>query len=189
MVILIDNYDSFSYNLYQMIGSIESNIMVIRNDQMSVNEIMNLKPSEIIISPGPGRPENAGICIDLIKEAKGKIKVLGVCLGHQAICQVYGGNITYAKQLCHGKSSEIIIKDNSILFSGLEKKQKVARYHSLAVEYETIEGKLDITAVTFDKEVMAVEKKEDLVFGVQFHPESIMTKNGLDMIKNFMTYK
>ncbi len=185
MVALIDNYDSFSYNLYQLIGSIRPDIQVFRNDKISVVELEELKLEAIILSPGPGRPEKAGICMDIIRSLGGKIPILGVCLGHQAICAAYGANITYAGKLMHGKTSDITLEKNSRLFAGLESPVQVARYHSLAAEKESLPNCLKVTAVTEDGEIMAVEHKEYAVFGLQFHPESILTIRGKEIIQNF----
>lgn len=174
MILLVDNYDSFSYNLYQLTGEIEPDIKVIRNDEMTVKEIKLLNPDLIIISPGPGRPENAGICIDIIKYFAGRIPILGVCLGHQAICKAFGATVSYAKELMHGKTSVINADTDSVIFKGLDNKISVARYHSLAAVKETLPDCLKITAETDDGEIMAVEHKEYPVYGLQFHPESIL---------------
>ncbi|MGN0307418.1 MAG: anthranilate synthase component II [Lachnospiraceae bacterium] len=186
MILLIDNYDSFSYNLYQLIGELDPNIRVIRNDEMSVEEIEGLRPARIILSPGPGRPKEAGVCEQVILALGKKIPILGVCLGHQAICEAYGGRITYAKELMHGKQSMAEVDTDSLLFQGLEKKIKVARYHSLAAEEESLSDKLRITARTEDGQVMAVEHREFPVYGVQFHPESILTPEGKTILRNFI---
>ncbi len=186
MILLIDNYDSFSYNLYQMIGEINPDIRVIRNDEWTTDEIEKLHPSHIILSPGPGKPENAGICEEVIRKLGEKIPILGVCLGHQAICEVYGAVITYASKLMHGKQSEICLDQYSRLFEGLENKIKVARYHSLAAKKDTIPEILKVTAKTEDGEIMAVEHKTCPVYGLQFHPESILTPQGKHILKNFM---
>lgn len=186
MILLIDNYDSFSYNLYQLFGEVESDIRVIRNDEKTVEEIARMNPDIIVLSPGPGRPSEAGICIALIQELQGKIPIFGVCLGHQAICEAYGATISYAKQLMHGKSSKIMVDQDSVIFEGLPKEMTVARYHSLAVLENTLPEELKVIATTEEKEIMAVEHKEHLVIGVQFHPESILTKDGSRMIQNIM---
>ena len=186
MILLIDNYDSFSYNLYQLIGGIEQDIKIIRNDELTVKEIRELKPERIILSPGPGRPEDAGIIIDVVKELGKEIPLLGVCLGHQAICVAYGATVTYAKVLMHGKQSVAEFDTHSLLFRGCPKKAPVARYHSLAADKNTIPEELIITACTKDGEVMAVQHREYLVYGVQFHPESIMTPDGMTLLKNFI---
>lgn len=188
MILLIDNYDSFSYNLYQYVGEINSDIKVIRNDEMSVEEIKVLNPEKIIISPGPGRPEDAGVIIDLVKSIN-NIPILGVCLGHQAICNAFGATITYAKQLMHGKQSEAVLDNKSALFIGLDKMCKVARYHSLAVDENTLSDSLKVIARTTEGEIMAVEHVKYPIFGMQFHPESILTENGKTMLKNFLYLK
>ena len=187
MILLIDNYDSFSYNLYQLIGTIDSNITVIRNDEKSIKEIEAMNPEIIIISPGPGKPKNAGICIDVVKYFKGKIPIFGVCLGHQAICEAYGATVTYAKNLMHGKTSIVNVNNDSKLFRVLNEKIKVGRYHSLAVDKNTLPLELSVIAMTDDNEVMAVEDKKNKVYGVQFHPESILTKDGLKIINNLLS--
>ncbi len=186
MILLIDNYDSFSYNLYQLIGSIRPKIRVIRNDEMTVEEIRALKPTHIILSPGPGRPEDAGVIIDVVKELKGKIPILGVCLGHQAICAAFGATITYASQLMHGKQSIATLDTSSKLFRNCEKVSPVGRYHSLAADEATLPGELKVTAKTADGEIMAVEHESMPVYGLQFHPESILTPEGEKMVRNFL---
>lgn len=186
MILLIDNYDSFSYNLYQLIGEINPDIKVIRNDEMTVDEIENLSPEKIIISPGPGKPEDAGICIDVIKHFAGKVPILGVCLGHQAICKAFGAAVSHAKSIMHGKESVIKTDTSSLIFKGLPKNITVARYHSLAAVDSTMPDCLKITATSDDGEIMAVEHRHFPVYGLQFHPESIMTPDGMTMLKNFM---
>lgn len=186
MILLIDNYDSFSYNLYQLIGEIEPDIRVIRNDEMTVEEIKALNPDRIILSPGPGRPEDAGVIIQVAKTLGQDIPILGVCLGHQAICQAFGAKITYAKELMHGKQSDVRFSAECPLFTRCPATAPVARYHSLAADEDTIPEELMVTAITTDGEVMAVQHKEYPVFGVQFHPESIMTPDGKTMLKNFI---
>lgn len=186
MILLIDNYDSFSYNVYQLIGSISHDIKVIRNDELSVSEILALSPSHIIISPGPGRPCDAGVCEELIREAAGKVPILGICLGHQAICETFGAEITYAKQLMHGKKSKITFDGASAIFKGLDGELEVARYHSLAASAEGFPEELKITAQTPDGEIMAVEHRTFPIYGLQFHPESILTQNGKKLLENFL---
>ncbi len=186
MILLIDNYDSFSYNLYQMIGAIEPDIKVIRNDEMTVSEIEKLAPDRIILSPGPGRPEDAGVIIEAAKTVCQKIPTLGVCLGHQAICAAYGATVTYAKELMHGKQSVISFMNDSPLFRGIDEGAPVARYHSLAAKADTIPDCFKVTAVADDGEIMAVQHKDYPIFGVQFHPESIMTPDGHIMLRNFI---
>ena len=186
MTLLIDNYDSFSYNLYQYIGEIDPAMKVIRNDELTVAQIAELNPARIIISPGPGRPENAGIIIDVIRQLGDRIPILGVCLGHQAICAAFGATVTYAKQLMHGKQSLVTFDTQCPLFRGVPKNAKVARYHSLAADPATMPESLIVTAVTDDGEIMAVQHKDYPIYGVQFHPESIMTPDGKTMIRNFI---
>ena len=186
MILLIDNYDSFSYNLYQYIGEIEPDIKVIRNDELSVDEIRALKPERIIISPGPGRPEDAGNIIEVAKTLGKEIPTLGVCLGHQAICAAFGATITYAKRLMHGKQSEVTFDMGCKMFKGLPEKALVARYHSLAADDATMPESLKVTARTADGEIMAVQHSEYPIYGVQFHPESIMTPDGKQMLRNFI---
>ena len=186
MTLLIDNYDSFSYNLYQYIGEIDPAMKVIRNDELTVNQIETLNPDRIIISPGPGLPENAGIIIDVIRQLGDRIPILGVCLGHQAICAAFGATVTYAKQLMHGKQSLVTFDTQCPLFRGVPKNAKVARYHSLAADPATMPESLIVTAVTDDGEIMAVQQKDYPIYGVQFHPESIMTPDGKTMIRNFI---
>lgn len=186
MILLIDNYDSFSYNLFQFVGAINPDIKVVRNDALSIDEIDSMKPEAIIISPGPGRPENAGICIEMIKKLGSKYPILGVCLGHQAICTAYGGKVGYAKELMHGKQSDVSLDKSCKLFDGIDEVVKVARYHSLALDESTLPDSLSVVAKTVDGEVMAVKHKEYEVYGVQFHPESIMTPDGFKMLENFL---
>ncbi len=190
MILLIDNYDSFSYNLFQLVGEINPDIKVVRNDELSVHEIIEMEPSHIIISPGPGRPADAGICEELIKAdalLEKPIPILGVCLGHQAICEAFGATVTYAKQLMHGKQSEVELDVSTTLFRNLDRMCSVARYHSLAASASSIPECLRITAKTEDNEVMAVQHVKAPIFGVQFHPESILTKNGYGIVKNFLS--
>lgn len=186
MILLIDNYDSFSYNLYQLVGSIDSDIRVERNDALTVENIRQLKPSHIILSPGPGRPADAGICEDVIRELAGEIPILGVCLGHQAICEAFGGEVSYAKQLMHGKQSDARIDGTCRIFKDLPEQIPVARYHSLSAVEDKLPDCLKITAKTEDGEIMAVSHKDYAVYGLQFHPESIMTPDGMTILKNFL---
>lgn len=186
MILLIDNYDSFSYNLYQLVGEINSDIMVIRNDEMTIAEIEKLNVSKIILSPGPGHPENAGIIIEIAKTLSKRIPTLGVCLGHQAICAAYGAKITYAKQLMHGKQSTVQFSNECPIFRNIPTTTPVARYHSLAANPKSLPECLTVTAVTDDGEVMAVQHKDFPIFGVQFHPESILTPCGRQILKNFI---
>jgi len=188
MILLIDNYDSFSYNLYQLIGSINPDIQVIRNDAMRVAEIDALHPEAIVISPGPGRPEDAGICIETVQKLGGHIPILGVCLGHQSIAMAYGGKVGYAKTLMHGKQSIAELDTASPLFCGLPDKTKVARYHSLSADPDSLPACLQTIAKADDDEIMAVQHQEYPVFGMQFHPESIMTPDGKQMLANFLDF-
>ena len=185
MILLIDNYDSFSYNLYQLIGEICPDIRVIRNDDMTVEEIRTLKPDHIILSPGPGRPEAAGVLIDLVKSVH-DIPILGVCLGHQAICAAFGAKIIYAAKLMHGKQSEVSFTTGCPLFKGCPETAPVARYHSLAADAGTIPEVLQVTAMTAEGEIMAVQHKDYPIYGLQFHPESIMTPDGKQILENFI---
>ncbi|MCR4862000.1 MAG: aminodeoxychorismate/anthranilate synthase component II [Ruminococcus sp.] len=189
MILLIDNYDSFSYNLYQLIGEICPDIKVIRNNEMTVQEIEALAPDHIILSPGPGRPEDAGIIIEAASTVCRKIPTLGVCLGHQAICAAYGATVTYAKKLMHGKQSVISFQGNSPIFKGIDEGAPVARYHSLAADAATIPDCFEVTAIADDGEIMAVQHRDYPIYGVQFHPESIMTPDGRIMLKNFIDIK
>jgi anthranilate synthase component 2 len=186
VILLIDNYDSFSYNLYQLVGAAEPDLQVIRNDAWTIEEIDERKPAGIILSPGPGRPADAGVCIDVVRSLGAKYPILGVCLGHQAICQAFGGTISYAKELMHGKQSLASLDTKSRLFLHCPEKSLVARYHSLALLPQTVPDCLKVTGKTDDGEVMAVEHREYPIFGVQFHPESIMTPDGMVMLRNFI---
>jgi anthranilate synthase component 2 len=186
MILLIDNYDSFSYNLYQLIGAIDSDIRVVRNDELSVEEIAQLKPEIIILSPGPGRPADAGVCEEVVRKLGPTIPILGVCLGHQAIVEAYGGKVGYARQLMHGKVSPCKLDTENPLFSGLDAEVPVGRYHSLAADPETLPACLKVIATVADGEVMAVAHESHPVYGMQFHPESIMTPDGGAMLSNFL---
>lgn len=187
MTLLIDNYDSFSYNLYQLVGELDPTIRVIRSDEMTVDEIRALKPSHIILSPGPGRPEDAGITVEAARTLGREIPTLGVCLGHQAICAAYGATVTYAKRLMHGKQSNVKFSPDCPLFRCCPPEAPVARYHSLAADPSTIPECLTVTAVTGEGEIMAVQHRDYPLYGVQFHPESIMTPDGKTMLKNFIS--
>lgn len=189
MILLVDNYDSFSYNLYQLVGAINPDIRVIRNDELTVSEIKGLAPDKIILSPGPGRPENAGVIIEIAKTISKDIPTLGVCLGHQAICAAYGASITYARELMHGKQSDVSFDMQCPLFKGCPESARAARYHSLAARADTIPEVLKITAYADDGEVMAVQHEKYPIFGVQFHPESIMTPDGKTILENFLNLK
>lgn len=184
MILLIDNYDSFVYNLYQLIGFFRPDIQVVRNREITLEEIRTMNPEAVFLSPGPGRPEDSGICLDMIATLNKPI--FGVCLGHQAICQTFGGTVTYAKELMHGKSSLVIPDPASRLFQGMEP-FTAARYHSLAAPEALLPDCLMVSARTEDGEVMAVEHTKKPIFGVQFHPESILTPQGGQIIQNFFT--
>ena len=186
MILIIDNYDSFTFNLYQFVGSINQDVLVKRNDKITVEEIAKLKPSHIILSPGPGYPKDAGICEEVLQNLKESFPIMGVCLGHQAIGEVFGGTVAPAPQLVHGKQSKIMIKGKCKLFEGLQESFPAARYHSLVVEKEGLPEELIVTAETEDGEIMAVKHRDYEVYGVQFHPESIMTPDGMQIIKNFL---
>jgi anthranilate synthase component 2 len=186
MILLIDNYDSFSYNLYQLVGELNPDIRVARNDELSVSDIARLNPERIIISPGPGRPENAGNIVGVARELTGRFPILGVCLGHQAICAAFGATVTYAKRLMHGKQSEAKLDTRCSLFAGLPDTVPVARYHSLAADPATLPDCLKVTAMTTEGEIMAVQHTQYPTFGVQFHPESILTPDGKQMLRNFI---
>ncbi|MDD3403068.1 MAG: aminodeoxychorismate/anthranilate synthase component II [Hespellia sp.] len=186
MILLIDNYDSFSYNLYQMIGVYNPDIKVVRNDEITIAGIRKMNPEAIILSPGPGKPSDAGICIEVVKELGKEFKILGVCLGHQSICEACGATISYAKTLMHGKQSMTEIDTAQNIFRGLPEKIAVARYHSLAAVESTMPDTLEIIGKTEDGEIMAVKHKEYDVYGLQFHPESILTPDGAKIIENFL---
>lgn len=187
MILLIDNYDSFSYNLVQLIGTIaKEEIKVIRNDEMTVDEVEAMAPEYIILSPGPGRPQDAGICEDVVRRMQNKSKILGVCLGHQGICEVYGATITYAKELMHGKQSLMDLDKEEEVFAGLPERIPVARYHSLAADPETMPECLKVIGMTADGEIMAIRHREYEVYGLQFHPESVLTPDGAVILQNFL---
>ena len=185
MILLIDNYDSFTYNLYQYIGIFNSDIKVVRNDKITIDEIKEMDPERIILSPGPKSPKEAGICMDVIKEFFDKKPILGICLGHQCIGEALGGRVSYAKALFHGKQS-LIEHDGTSIFTGIDTPVKVARYHSLAVTSEDLPDCLSVLATTEDGEIMAMRHKDYPVVGLQFHPESIYTQHGKRMIENFV---
>lgn len=186
MILLIDNYDSFSYNLYQLIGSVDPDIKVVRNDAITIDEIKALAPRAIFLSPGPGHPSKAGICMECIQTLGGQIPIFGVCLGHQAICEAYGGVVSYASKLMHGKTSVAKIDTAHPIFKGMASTMQVARYHSLAAMQDKMPDCLKIIAQTDEGDIMAVAHKEHAVYGVQFHPESILTPDGAQIIKNFL---
>jgi len=188
MLLMIDNYDSFTYNLVQYFGELGQDVQVYRNDQVTVGEIDKLSPDHIVISPGPCTPNEAGVSIDVIKAFAGKRPILGVCLGHQAIGQAFGGKIVHAKELMHGKTS-MVHHNGEGVFKGLPSPFEATRYHSLVIERETLPDCLGITAWTDDGEIMGVSHKEFIVEGVQFHPESILSEHGHDLLRNFLSYK
>ena len=185
MILMIDNYDSFTYNLVQYLGALGAVVKVFRNDKIAINRIRQLKPKKIVISPGPGRPENAGVSCEVIEEFSGKIPILGVCLGHQCLGYVYGGKIVGAKRLMHGKTS-FIYHNKKTIFRGIPNPFEATRYHSLIVERKTLPRVLEITAWTKDGEIMGLKHKDFLLWGVQFHPESILTGVGKDILANFL---
>lgn len=185
MLLMLDNYDSFTYNLVQYFGELGEDVRVYRNDEITLEEIAKLKPARIVVSPGPCSPAEAGISVPLIKEFAGKIPLLGVCLGHQSIGAAFGGDIVHAKQLMHGKTSPVH-HNNVGVFKGLPNPLTVTRYHSLAIKRETLPDCLEVTAWTDDGEIMGVRHKTLDVEGVQFHPESILTERGHDLLRNFL---
>jgi len=186
MILLIDNYDSFSYNLYQLIGSVNPDIRVIRNDEKTLEDIRGMKPDAVFLSPGPGKPSGAGVCIEVARSMAGVCPVLGVCLGHQAICEAFGGVVSYADRLMHGKSSRVRLDTDSPIFRGMQDEIDAARYHSLIAVKSELPDCLKIIAETADGEVMAVQHIQYPVYGLQFHPESILTPDGNNIIKNFL---
>lgn len=185
MILIIDNYDSFTYNLYQCVAQIVEDVIVVRNDKMTVREIEKLNPRAIVLSPGPKRPENAGICVELVQKLSGKIPILGVCLGHQAITVAFGGRVIKANEIVHGKGSDVT-HDNSIIFNNIPKTFSAARYHSLIAERESLPKELSVIAQNDNGMVMALKHIDSPTYGVQFHPESILSKNGMTLLKNFV---
>ena len=185
MILMLDNYDSFTYNLVQYFGALGEKVRVFRNDKITIAKIKELKPKKIVISPGPGRPEDAGISCDLIRQFSGKIPILGVCLGHQAIGYAFGGKIINAKQLMHGKIS-LIYHTGETIFKGIPNPFEATRYHSLLVDPKTLPECLKVIAWTKDKEIMGLKHKTFPLWGVQFHPESVLTKSGMDILSNFL---
>ena len=186
MIALIDNYDSFSYNLYQLLASAGAELEVFRNDALSVDELAALRPEAVVLSPGPGRPADAGICEDVVRGLSGVVPILGVCLGHQAICEALGATVTYAPQIMHGKSSLAQVDRTCPLFARVESPTRVGRYHSLVADDATLPACLRVVARTDDGEVMAVQHAEHPTFGLQFHPESILTADGRAMAEGFL---
>ena len=187
MTLLIDNYDSFSYNLYQLVGELDPGIRVIRNDEMTIEEIRALRPARIILSPGPGRPEDAGITLEAARTLGKENPTLGVCLGHQAIGEAFGGNVVHAPEIVHGKADKVYLEAASPIFKDMPNGFEAARYHSLIVEPESLPECLEVTAKTAKDEIMALQHKTLPVYGVQFHPESIMTPQGRTILKNFLS--
>lgn len=185
MIVMIDNYDSFTFNLVQYLAEMGEELIVFRNDEKTVQEIMDTKPDKIVISPGPGRPEDAGVSVELIREAAGKIPVLGVCLGHQSIGEAFGGKVVHAGVLVHGKTSQIY-HDGKTIFEGIPDPFTATRYHSLVVEKESLPSCLEISAETQDGLIMAIRHRDMAVEGVQFHPESILTSEGKAILRNFL---
>lgn len=186
MITVIDNYDSFTFNLVQMLSTFEPDLDVIRNDAITPEALIEQNPDGIVISPGPGRPEDAGIIVDLIQKAAGKIPILGICLGHQAIGAAYGGNVVSAGQLMHGKTSQARLVETSPLFRWLEESLTVGRYHSLCVDRDSLPDSLKITALSEEGTIMAMEDSQNDVYGIQFHPESILTPKGERILENFV---
>jgi anthranilate synthase component 2 len=197
MILLIDSYDSFSYNLYQMMGTLlerrsvareaeAEELRVVRNDALGIDEVRALQPSHIVLSPGPGHPRDAGICMDVVRGLSDEVPILGICLGHQAICEAFGGTVGHAPTLMHGKQSTVVLDASSPLFAGLPERIDAGRYHSLSARRDSLPACLRITATSADGEVMAVEHRDLAVFGVQFHPESILTPQGEAILANFL---
>jgi anthranilate synthase component 2 len=185
VLLLVDNYDSFTFNLYQYLGELGAEIRVVRNDELGVDQALALEPRRIVISPGPGNPDEAGISVELIRAATGRVPVLGVCLGHQSLAQAFGGRIVRAPKLMHGKTSEIH-HDGRTLFAGLPQPFTATRYHSLVAERDSVPSCLEVSAWTEDGVVMGLRHREAPVEGVQFHPESILTGAGKDLLRNFL---
>ena len=186
MILLIDNYDSFVYNLYQFLAVEDPDVRLVRNDRITPEEALSMEPDAIVISPGPGKPSDAGVCIELIRQLKGRIPILGVCLGHQAIGEAFGATVTHASRLMHGKTSLLTDVADDIIFKGIKKPVQVARYHSLSVQESTLPEELEVTARSDDGELMAMRHREYPIYGLQFHPESVMTPDGSAMIRNFL---
>ena len=186
MIAVIDNYDSFTYNLIQYLGTLGAEVTVRRNDEVTVKELAAMKPDGLLISPGPGEPRDAGITEDAIRELAGQVPILGVCLGHQALGEVYGGRVVRAPRLMHGKTSPILHRGRG-LFAGIDNPFEATRYHSLIVERESLPDVLEVTAWTPENELMGLKHKQHETWGVQFHPESILTTSGMKLIENFLT--
>ncbi|HNS32027.1 MAG TPA: aminodeoxychorismate/anthranilate synthase component II [bacterium] len=188
MVLMIDNYDSFVYNIVQYLGELKAEVAVYRNDAITVKDIEKLAPESIVISPGPGRPEDAGISCDIIKLLGDRFPILGVCLGHQCIGHAFGGRVIGAPRLMHGKTSEVF-HDKKGIFKGIPSPFTATRYHSLIVEKDSLPDELEITAWTQQDEIMGLRHRKHRIFGVQFHPESILTEHGMDILSNFISLK
>ena len=186
MILLIDNYDSFVYNLYQFLAVEDPDVKLVRNDRITSEEALSMKPDAIVISPGPGKPSDAGVCVELIRQMRGRIPILGVCLGHQAIGEAFGATVTHASRLMHGKTSLLTDVADDVIFRGLKRPVQVARYHSLSVQERTLPEELEVTARSDDGEIMAMRHREYPIYGLQFHPESVMTPDGPVMIRNFL---
>lgn len=186
MILLIDNYDSFVYNLYQFLAVEDPDVRLVRNDRITPEEALSMELDAIVFSPGPGKPSDAGVCIELIRQLKGRIPILGVCLGHQAIGEAFGATVTHASRLMHGKTSLLTDVAGDIIFKGIKKPVQVARYHSLSVQESTLPEELEVTARSDDGEIMAMRHREYPIYGLQFHPESVMTPDGSAMIRNFL---
>lgn len=187
MILLIDNYDSFVYNLYQFIAVEDPDVRLVRNDRITPEEVLDMKPDAIVISPGPGKPSGAGICIELIRKLKEEVPILGICLGHQAIGEAFGAKVTHAARLMHGKTSILEVAADDAMFNGIERPIQVARYHSLSVLEQTLPDELEVTARSREGEIMAMRHRKYPIFGLQFHPESVMTPDGAAMIHNFLS--
>ena len=185
MILIIDNYDSFTYNLVQYFGTLDPNLEIHRNDKISLDKIKSMNPDRIVISPGPGRPEDAGLSIDVVKEFGASIPIFGICMGHQAITVAFGGRVERANEIVHGKTS-IITHSGSAIFKGIPETFEATRYHSLVAMEDSFPEELKVTAKTGNGLIMGLEHKKHPVFGVQFHPESIVTEYGMDMVKNFL---
>ena len=185
MILLIDNYDSFVYNLYQFLAVEDPDVRLVRNDRITPEEALSMEPDAIVISPGPGKPSAAGVCIELIRQLKGRIPILGVCLGHQAIGEAFGATVTHASRLMHGKTSPVF-HDGKSIFKNVQSPFTATRYHSLALNRETLSADLEISAWTDDGEIMGIRHKRYVIEGVQFHPESILTTEGKGILKNFL---
>lgn len=186
MILILDNYDSFTYNLEQYVGKIDNDIKVIKNDELSLMEIKKLYLTHIIISPGPGNQFNTGVCIKLINELKGKVPILGICLGHQTIAHCFGAKIIKSKKIMHGKTSKITHTNQSVIFNNIPSKFIATRYHSLVIDKQSINNEIEITSWSDNKEIMSIEHRELPIYGVQYHPEAILTEYGEQLIENFL---